>query len=86
MNWLDVILATILLVSLIHGFRAGFSRQIIGLLSGVAALLLGLWTYGMAGGWLEPYLSSPALAHCVRLRDRVLRSSDTGCCHHIFCG
>jgi len=63
MNWLDIILAAILLLSVIHGFRRGFARQIIGLLSGVAALVVGLWMYGTAGGWLAPYLSSLALAH-----------------------
>jgi uncharacterized membrane protein required for colicin V production len=63
MNWLDMVLAAILLVSVIQGFRRGFSRQVIGLVSGIAALLLGLWLYGTAGAWLLPYLSSAALAH-----------------------
>jgi len=62
MNWLDAVLGIILLASIAGGFRRGFSRQIIGLISGVLALLLGIWFYGMPAAWFAPYLSSPALA------------------------
>jgi membrane protein required for colicin V production len=62
MNWLDAVLGIILLASLIHGFRRGFSRQIIGLVSVVLALLLGCWFYGTPAHWFAPYLASPALA------------------------
>lgn len=62
MNWLDAILGVVLLVSVINGFRRGFSQQLIGLVSGVLALLLGIWFYGPAGAWLLPYVSSPMLA------------------------
>jgi membrane protein required for colicin V production len=62
MNWLDAVLGVALLVCLVNGFRRGFSRQIIGLATGVVALLLGIWFYGSAGAWLLPYVSSPGLA------------------------
>ncbi|HTS62827.1 MAG TPA: CvpA family protein [Candidatus Acidoferrales bacterium] len=62
MNWLDVVLGIILAACVVSGFRRGFSRQIIGLVSAVLALLLGLWFYGIPAGWFAPYLSSPALA------------------------
>jgi membrane protein required for colicin V production len=62
MNWLDLVLGIILLVCIVNGFRRGFSRQIIGLVSGVLALLLGIWFYGIPGAWFATYLSSPALA------------------------
>jgi membrane protein required for colicin V production len=62
MNWLDAILSVVLLVCVVNGFRRGFSRQVIGLVSGVLALLLGIWFYGAAGSWLTPYVSSPVLA------------------------
>ena len=62
MNWLDAVLGIILVVCVANGFRRGFSQQIIGLVSGVLALLLGLWFYGIPAGWFAPYLSSPALA------------------------
>ena len=62
MNWLDILLAVILLACMVRGFRRGFSRQIIGLVSGVVALLLGIWFYGIPAAWFKPYLSSPMLA------------------------
>jgi membrane protein required for colicin V production len=62
MNWLDVVLGIILLASTWSGLRRGFSRQIIGLISVVLALLLGIWFYGIPAAWFAPYLSSPALA------------------------
>ena len=62
MNWLDILLAMILLVCVVRGFRRGFSRQIIALVSGLLAILLGIWFYGIPAAWFAPYLSSPALA------------------------
>jgi membrane protein required for colicin V production len=63
MNWLDVVLALILLASGVAGLRRGFSRQIIGLITGVLALLLGIWFYGMVGYYLLPYASSRTIAN-----------------------
>ena len=63
MNWLDFVLALILIASGVAGLRCGFSRQIIGLISGVLALLLGIWFYGTVGYYLLPYASSRTLAN-----------------------
>ena len=63
MNWLDIVLAIILFASIAAGLRRGFSRQIIGLISGVLALLLGLWFYGTVGFYLLPYASTRTLAN-----------------------
>jgi membrane protein required for colicin V production len=63
MNWLDIVLALIFLASVAAGFRRGLSRQIIGLISGVLALLLGIWFYGTVGYYLMPYASTRALAN-----------------------
>jgi uncharacterized membrane protein required for colicin V production len=73
MNWLDLVLALILLASGVAGFRRGFTRQIIGLISGVLALLLGIWSYGIVGSYLMPYASSRTVA-------------DAGGFAVIFCG
>jgi membrane protein required for colicin V production len=62
MNWLDALLGVALLICVVNGFRRGFSRQLISLVSGVVALLLGIWLYGSAGAWLLPYVSSPVIA------------------------
>jgi membrane protein required for colicin V production len=63
MNWLDFVLALILLASGVAGLRRGFSRQIIGLVTGVLALLLGIWFYGTVGFYLLPYASSRTMAN-----------------------
>lgn len=62
MNWLDAVLGIILLASTMAGLSRGFTRQIIGLVSGVAALLFGIWFYGIPAAWFAKYLSSPTLA------------------------
>jgi membrane protein required for colicin V production len=63
MNWLDFVLVLILLASGIAGLRRGFSRQVIGLVSCVLALLLGIWFYGTVGFYLLPYTSSRTMAN-----------------------
>ena len=63
MNWLDFVLGFILVVSVATSFRKGLSRELIGLVSVVLALLLGTWFYGTAGSFLLPYVSSPAVAN-----------------------
>ena len=63
MNWLDVVLLIILLLSVVASYRKGFSREIIGLVSVVLALLLGAWFYGTAGAFLIPYVSSRSVAN-----------------------
>ncbi len=63
MNWFDVLLLLILGTSVFVSFRKGFSREVIGLVSVFAGLLLGLWFYGTAGSFLLPYVSSRGLAN-----------------------
>jgi membrane protein required for colicin V production len=63
MNWLDIILVLILAASMLTSFRKGLSREVIGLVSVVLALVLGMWFYSAAGGVLAPFLSSQRLAN-----------------------
>jgi membrane protein required for colicin V production len=63
MNWLDILLAVVLALSLIGSFRKGFSREVIGLVFSVVALVAGTWFYGTAGSFLLPYVSSPGVAN-----------------------
>jgi len=63
MNWLDWVLLLLLVVSIIASFRKGFSRELIGLVTGIVALICGLWFYGSAGAWLLPYVSSRQVAN-----------------------
>ena len=63
MNWLDVVVLAVLVVSAALSFRKGLTREVVGLASAVLAILLGIWFYGTAGSFLEPYLSSRGLAN-----------------------
>lgn len=63
MNWLDVVLLTIVAASVFTSLRKGFSREVIGLIAVVLALVLGIWFYGIPAGYLAPYLSSQGLAN-----------------------
>jgi len=63
MNWLDWVLVLLLAFSIIASFRKGFSRELIELISVLVALFCGLWFYGSAGAFLEPYVKSPGVAH-----------------------
>jgi membrane protein required for colicin V production len=62
-NWLDYLLAIILLSSAVSGFRRGFSRTIVGLITVVVAVLIASWTYSAAGGFLLEYVSYRGLAN-----------------------
>ena len=63
MNWLDIVLAVILLASVLSSFRKGLSREVIGLVSVCLALLLGIWLYGSVAVYLLRYLSSRQTAN-----------------------
>src|SRR5712692_5386108 len=63
MNWLDWALLLVIGGSIIASIRTGFSRELIGLISMVAALFCGLWFYGSAGAFLLPYVSSKDVAY-----------------------
>jgi membrane protein required for colicin V production len=62
MNWLDILLLLIVVVSIIGSFRKGFSRQVIHLAAVVAGILLGAWFYGRVAEYIRPHVSSPTAA------------------------
>jgi membrane protein required for colicin V production len=63
MNWLDLILLVAVAVSVVSSFRKGLTREIIGLVAAIAALVLGIWLYAPAGAFLIPYVSSRWVAN-----------------------
>jgi membrane protein required for colicin V production len=63
MNWLDITLLILMLMSVVISFTKGFSREIIGLISAFAAFLCGIWFYGTAAALVEPYVSSRGVAN-----------------------
>src|SRR5258708_37688970 len=63
MNWLDMALIAILAVSIVASFAKGFTREAIGLVAAVAALLCGSWFYRMAGDVVRPWVGSREVAN-----------------------
>jgi len=64
-NWLDIVLGLILLLSVIGGLRAGLAREVISLAALVVGIVCGLWFYGLVGALLLPHLSSKQLANAI---------------------
>jgi len=62
MNWLDILLPLIVLLSTVSAAQKGFSREVIGIGAAVIGLVCGIWFYGLAGAFLLPYVSSPQVA------------------------
>jgi len=52
LNWFDIVLLLMILVSVITGFRTGFARVVIGLVATVAGILAGFWCYRLVAGQL----------------------------------
>ncbi len=63
MNWLDMMLIAILAVSIVASFAKGFTREVIGLVAAVAALLCGSWFYRIAGDVVRPWVGSREVAN-----------------------
>ena len=63
MNWLDIVLLLVLIGSVVTSFSTGLAREVVGLFSMIAALVLAIWFYGTAGSFLQPYVSSPGIAN-----------------------
>jgi membrane protein required for colicin V production len=63
MNWLDIVLLIVLVGSVVTSFSTGLAREVVGLISMVAALVLAIWFYGTAGAFVAPYVSSPGIAN-----------------------
>src|SRR6266568_4201910 len=63
MNWLDILLILILVMSVASSFAKGFAREVIGLVAAVAGLLCGVWFYRMAGNVVRPYVGSQDVAN-----------------------
>jgi membrane protein required for colicin V production len=57
-NWLDIVLVVVLAFSILHSLRRGFSREVVGLAASLAALILAMWFYGLAGSYIAPYVGS----------------------------
>ena len=62
MNWLDIVIAIVLLLSLFTAFRNGLSREVIRLLALILGVVAGMWWYGRLAGYYEPFIPNRHLA------------------------
>src|SRR5580693_7464101 len=65
MNWLDILLLLVILLSTVSAVQKGFSREVIGIVAAVIGLICGIWFYGLAGSFLLPYVSAPQVANFI---------------------
>ncbi len=65
MNWLDILLLVVVLLSTVSAAQKGFSREVIGIGAAVIGIVCGIWFYGLAGAFLLPYVSSPQVANFI---------------------
>ena len=56
-DWFDVVLALILVLSAVAGLRSGFIRVVIGIIATLAGVLTGFWCYRLVAVKLHPYFS-----------------------------
>lgn len=62
-NWLDVVLAIVILGSAAAGLAKGFARTVIGIIATIAGLFVAIWFYGAAGDMYREYVSSKAVSN-----------------------
>jgi membrane protein required for colicin V production len=63
MNWVDWMIVGFLAISVIGGFAEGFVRIAIGFAALIFGFLFASWFHGVAGGWVEPYIHTKAVAN-----------------------
>jgi membrane protein required for colicin V production len=61
-NWLDILLAVILILTLVDGLKNGLARTGVGFAAVVAGLLCGLWFYRPVARSVWSFISSRSLA------------------------
>ncbi len=65
MNWFDVVLLIVILVSFVSGWRTGLARVVVHLIATVLGLVAGFWCYGLVAQKIAPYVAN-------RLADNII--------------
>lgn len=63
MNWLDIVLLILVVGSVVSAFAKGLTRELVGFVTVIAALVVSIWFYGTVGGYLLPYVKSRSVAN-----------------------
>ncbi len=65
MNWIDLVLIVVLLLSVIGGLKGGFARVGIGFIAAILGIFIGFWSYGIVGAYVLDYVSSRQMANLI---------------------
>lgn len=65
MNWIDIVLALVVGLSIFFGFKAGFARVGVGFAATIVGIFAGFWCYGIAADYVRDYVNSKALANLI---------------------
>jgi membrane protein required for colicin V production len=61
LNWLDILIALIILIPVFYGFRRGFIRKILGIAGIIVGFILAVRFYGPVSGFLNMLFSTNLL-------------------------
>jgi membrane protein required for colicin V production len=61
-NWLDVLLGAVLLISFLGAVRNGLTKEIVRLIALVAGIVGGMWWYSDAAAYFMPYLADERIS------------------------
>lgn len=61
MNWVDVAIVAVIVLSAVIGFFRGFLREVVGLATWVLAFYVAFTTCQMAAAWFEPWIGSESI-------------------------
>jgi membrane protein required for colicin V production len=62
MNFFDIALIALIILSALSGLRTGLTRVVVHLAAMLVALLAAFWCYGIVAAKLEPWISTPVIA------------------------
>lgn len=62
MNWLDILIAILLLTSMISSAAQGITRELVSLAALVLGIVCGLWWYPEVGRYIEPHAANKGIA------------------------
>ncbi len=63
MNWLDIILFLLFVISMASGAMKGLTRIVLGLVATLLGMVLAVWFYGSAAQYFLPYVNSETIAN-----------------------
>jgi len=64
-NWFDIVLILLVALSVVTGFRTGFTRAGIGFIAAIVGIYFGFWSYGIVAARVRDHVSSLQIANLI---------------------